>query len=145
MDDTLKFIFVFGSNLAGIHGAGAAKHAVLHHGAKRHIGVGPTGQAYAIPTKSCSLTPLPLDIIEGYVKQFRQYALKIMQLETFIMKDQGPPYVMSAFQVTRVGCGLAGYKDHEVAPLFKDMPANCWFDIEWKPYLGDKPKYWGTF
>ena len=48
------------------------------------------------------------------------------------------------FQVTRIGCGLAGLKDSDIAPMFQDAPPNCRFDEAWKPYLKDK-EYWGTF
>lgn len=122
-------IFVFGSNLAGLHGAGAARFAEQYKGAVRYVAVGHTGQSYAIPTKNRTITgTLDLDEIKVYVNDFIHYARVNPALE---------------FQVTRIGCGLAGLKDEQVAPLFKDAPPNCWFDDYWKPYLGNGFKYWG--
>lgn len=109
-------IFVFGSNLAGRHGAGAALFAQQHHGAVYGKGVGPQGNAYAIPTKDGSLKTLPLEKIRHYVEGFIVYA-KL--------------YPTLRFQVTRVGCGLAGYKDSDIAPLFKGVPPNCEMPTEW--------------
>lgn len=48
------------------------------------------------------------------------------------------------FKVTKIGCGLAGFKDSEIAPMFQDAPANCMFDTAWKPWL-PKKRFWGTF
>lgn len=87
-------IFVFGSNLAGRHGAGSALHAVKHYNAVRGVGVGPTGQAYAIPTKDEDLRVLPLATIRGYVADFLAYA------------EQNPKL---KFRIVAIGCGLAGY------------------------------------
>ncbi|QIW87238.1 hypothetical protein Ab1vBOLIVR2_gp43 [Agrobacterium phage OLIVR2] len=47
------------------------------------------------------------------------------------------------FQVTRIGCGLAGLKDEEVAPMFIGAPDNCWFDTAWEPWVGEDRNYWG--
>lgn len=122
-------IFVFGSNLAGIHGAGAAKVARLGFGAATGCGVGPTGRSYAIPTKdgrrggpalSHPDSVLPLDAIAREIHAFIRYARENPQ-ETFF--------------VTRVGCGLAGYKDSVIAPLFRDAPSNCSFPSLWSSYL----------
>ena len=98
-------IFVFGSNLAGYHGAGAAYEAVRLWGAKMTVGFGPTGQSYAIPTKDKDIQTLPLTRIAVYTGEFASYASKHPEL---------------TFLVTRIGCGLAGYTDEEMAPLFKD-------------------------
>lgn len=103
-------IFTFGSNLAGRHGAGAALHARKHHGAVYGVGVGRTGDAYAIPTKGYQLQTLPLHTILSYVKGFLAYARSNPQLR---------------FNVTRIGCGLAGYKDEDIGPLFAGAPMNC--------------------
>ena len=65
-------IFVFGSNIRGIHGAGAALYARQHCGAICERGVGPQGRSYAIPTKDDNLRPLPLDVIGNYVSKFRE-------------------------------------------------------------------------
>ena len=103
-------IFVFGSNLAGRHGKGAALYAKQHHGAVYGVGVGRTGNAYAIPTKDEKIKTLPLDRINCYVQQFLSYARANPSL---------------TFQVTAIGCGLAGYKPAQIAPMFREAPANC--------------------
>lgn len=109
-------IFVFGSNLAGRHGKGAALFAWQNHGAIYGQGVGPQGNAYAIPTKSASIKTLPLVEIKPYVGSFITYARANPTLK---------------FQVTRIGCGLAGYKDSDIAPMFKGVPSNCEMPTEW--------------
>jgi hypothetical protein len=109
-------IFVFGSNLAGRHGAGAALAAFKEHGAEYGTGVGRTGNAYAIPTKDAKLRPLPMEIIAVHVSQFLVYAYGHPELE---------------FEVTRIGCGLAGYTDVQIAPMFKTAPKNCALPREW--------------
>ena len=108
-----QIIFVFGSNLAGRHGAGAAKHAHKHFGAVYRVGKGPTGRAYAIPTKDEQLNVLPFPQIRRHVKDFIKYAKKHPELTFF---------------VTRVGCGLAGFMEREMRPLFDRAPANCEFN-----------------
>jgi hypothetical protein len=113
-------IFVFGSNLAGIHGAGAAQAARLFYGAVPKIGIGPQGRSYAIPTKDAKIQTLNLDIIRHYIWGFVRYSKTHPELEFF---------------VTRVGCGLAGYKDFEIAPMFIGCENNCSFAEEWKQYL----------
>ena len=114
-------IFVFGSNLAGIHGAGAARDAVLKHGAtyEKNVtarwgkcgqyGVGIQGSSYAIPTKDEWIRTLPIERIRPFVKEFIEFALAHPELE---------------FNVTRIGCGLAGYKDADMSPLFEGAPDN---------------------
>ncbi len=109
-------IFVFGSNLAGRHGKGAALAAKLDWGAEQGVGVGRTGQAYAIPTKGYSLEVLHLDIINTYVLKFIQYA------------NEHPD---EEFYVTKIGCGLAGYKESQIAPMFKNAPKNCKLPEGW--------------
>lgn len=115
MSDPKDKIFVFGSNLAGRHGKGAAKHALEHYGANYGQGVGLQGRSYGIPTKDAQLRTLPLAQIHWYIRQFLDFA-KDSRLEFFI---------------TRIGCGLAGYNDVDIAPMFKDAPANCTLPIEW--------------
>lgn len=110
-------IFVFGSNLAGRHGAGAALHAMKQFGAVYGIGKGRQGQSYGIPTKDEQLRTLPLTEIERYVNVFLTYARCHSEL---------------TFQVTRIGCGLAGYKDSDISPMFKDAPSNCELPEEWR-------------
>ena len=109
-------IFVFGSNLAGRHGKGAAYYAYRHHGAEYGIGVGLTGNAYAIPTKDEKLRVLPLVRIEKYVKEFIQYAWSHAEMQ---------------FHVTKIGCGLAGYQEHDIAPFFMGAPLNCLLPEGW--------------
>lgn len=109
-------IFVFGSNLAGRHGKGAALTAKIDFGAEYGVGVGRTGDAYAIPTKGYRLEILALDIIQTHVNTFIDYAREHPELEFF---------------VTRIGCGLAGYKDWQIAPMFYHAPKNCKLPKEW--------------
>lgn len=115
-------IFVFGSNLAGRHGAGAALYARKHYRAKYGIGVGRTGNSYAIPTKDYNLKTLPLGVIRMYVREFLDYA----------RINQG-----LSFKVTAIGTGLAGYSHQEIAPMFQDAPDNCILPNEWKEYCAD--------
>jgi len=128
-------IFVFGSNKSGIHGAGAAKYALKHYGAKWGIGEGIVGNSYALPTKGFKIESMSLHDIQLSVNRFIETANYWL--------DRG-----AEFQVTRVGCGLAGYKDADIAPMFRVAPDNCHFDEYWKPWLDNiqtKRKYWGTF
>jgi hypothetical protein len=124
-----KAVFVFGSNAAGIHGAGAAKTAHKTHGARYGKGYGHYGDSFAIPTKDEHIETLPLVDIQHYVLGFLAYAKHHRKL---------------TFRVTRIGCGLAGYKDSDIAPMFKGAPKNCQFDEAWRPFLGDQYAYWGT-
>ena len=93
-------IFVFGSNLAGQHIGGAARAAVDHYGAIMGQGIGLQGQSYAIPTMQGGV-----ETIRPYVDQFIKFA------------KEHPDF---KFLVTRIGCGIAGFCDEEIAPLFKD-------------------------
>lgn len=127
-------VFVFGSNLAGRHGAGAAATAAKHHGAVHGVGVGPLARSYAIPTKDCNIQVLPRLTIMIYVGQFLHYAY-LHHIHN----------IKVTFKVTRIGCGLAGYKDFEIAPMFSMAPPNCYFDLKWHNWLGDLHRYWGTF
>jgi hypothetical protein len=113
-------IFVFGSNLSGRHGKGAAAYAREHYGAVSGKGVGLQGTSYAIPTKDHGLRALPLNQIRHYVRQFIEFANEHPEM---------------TFKVTRVGCGLAGYSDKQIAPLFVRAPKNCQLPEEWKPLL----------
>lgn len=120
-------IFVFGSNLSGIHGAGAAHYAARHKGAKMGIGKGKVGQSYALPTKGINICFMSLEEVEVHVDAFKDYAMDHPNTE---------------FQVTQVGCGLAGFTKEQIAPLFKGSPSNCYFDLEWQSILGDSYNYW---
>lgn len=119
-----KHIFVFGSNLNGWHGAGAALDAANYWGAVYAQGTGRQGMSYAIPTKDMKMRSMPLMEIELYVGPFFRYATYKSQL---------------TFLVTRIGCGLAGYKDSQIAPMFKDAPSNCILPAEWKDYVTTPP------
>jgi len=105
----MRRIFVFGSNLAGRHGKGAALDAVRKHGAIRGQGEGLQGDSYALPTKDEKLQPLPLDRIWWHVVEFLLFAEERSDLE---------------FHLTNVGCGLAGYNPEQIAPMFAEVPAN---------------------
>jgi hypothetical protein len=113
-------IFVFGSNLAGIHGAGAAKFAHKVFGAEFNIGVGPTGRCYAIPTKDEDIWTLPLNRIQGYIVDFLEYANEHPEL---------------TFLVTPVGCGLAGWTPDDIAPFFNNHPINVILPLEFHRVL----------
>lgn len=110
-------IFVFGSNLAGRHGAGAALFARQNHGAIYGKGQGRQGNSYAIPTKDKNIKTLPLSRIKEYVEVFLEYAKEHQDEQ---------------FEITRIGCGLAGYVDHQIAPMFKDATNNCYLPNGWK-------------
>jgi hypothetical protein len=114
-------VFVFGSNLAGRHGAGAALTARFRYGAVLGVGEGRTGDSYAIPTKDHGLRTLPLEQIRAAVAVFVQYATAHPALR---------------FRVTRVGCGLAGYVDEQIAPMFAAAPDNCDLPAGWRAPAG---------
>ena len=110
-------IFVFGSNLQGMHGSGAARIAYEEFGAIWGQGVGLQGQSYGIPTMHGGV-----DVIKPYVDEFVNFAKSHPELK---------------FLVTRIGCGIAGFTDEEIAPLFKDaieieniyLPKNFYYVI----------------
>lgn len=101
-------VFVFGSNLKGMHSGGAARVAYNKFGAVWGQGVGMQGQSYAIPTMHGGT-----DVIAPYVDEFIQYA-----------KD----HQEKKFLVTPIGCGIAGFTEEEIAPLFKEAVGvkNIW-------------------
>lgn len=103
-----RIIFVFGSNLAGRHGKGAALCARQYYGAIYGQAEGLQGDSYAIPTKDSCLKTLPIERIKKSVERFISFA------GVFLLRQ---PYVK--FKVTPIGCGLAGYKYEDIAPLFK--------------------------
>lgn len=96
-------IFVFGSNKEGMHGGGAARIAYEEFGAEWGVCVGMTGQCYAIPTMDRSI-----GIIRKHIDDFTAYAKAHPEL---------------TFLVTRIGCRIAGWRDSEIAPLFKQASA----------------------
>ena len=102
-------VFVFGSNEAGVHGAGAALLARQKFGAVLGQGFGLYGQSFAIPTKNYYIYTLAINKIKTYVDHFLVFA-------------EGHPHL--TFYVTQIGCGLAGHSPKHIAPLFKDLPDN---------------------
>jgi hypothetical protein len=92
-------IFVFGSNLAGAHGGGAAAIAHKKFGAVWGQGVGLHGQTYAIPTMQGGV-----ETIKPYIDEFLSFAKAHPELK---------------FLVTEIGCGIAGFTVNEIAPLFR--------------------------
>lgn len=118
-------IFVFGSNLLGIHGAGAALYALRNFGAESGKGHGFTGQCYAIPTKDYEIQTLELDVIRSFVFEF--------DYEAYINPDLD-------FLVTEIGCGLAGYKPEDIAPMFKSASelSNVFLPISFWEVLSQK-------
>ena len=118
--DSLKGneIFVFGSNLAGMHGGGAARIARLHFGAVMGKGVGLQGQSYAIPTMQGGV-----ETIRPYVNDFLDFAKHHPEMQ---------------FLVTPIGCGIAGFEAEDIAPLFEEakqiknisLPESFWEVIE---------------
>jgi hypothetical protein len=115
-------IFVFGSNKAGRHGKGAALFARQHHGAIYGLGWAMQGNSYAIPTKGYELETLPLQEIQKYVEGFLRFA-------------SSPHGRTLVFDVTPIGCGLAGYSPEDIAPFFKNAPENVNLPDEFKKVL----------
>lgn len=93
-------VFVFGSNLHGAHGGGAARLAYNRFGAVWGQGVGLQGQSYAIPTMQGGV-----ETIRPYVDEFVRFARENTHL---------------TFLVTKIGCGIAGFREEEIAPLFRE-------------------------
>lgn len=107
----METIFVFGSNTQGRHGAGAAWEAYTLHGAIYRQAEGLQGNSYAIITKE--LRPkhlkITLEQVKKGVDKFIEFAMKHLEME---------------FQLTPIGCGLAGFKPEQIAPLFRNAPDN---------------------
>ena len=101
-------IFVFGSNLSGIHGAGAARFAHRNKGAVMGKGIGLQGQSYALPTKGLKISFMSLNEVEVHIDAFKDFAMDHPDLD---------------FQVTQVACGLAGFTKEQIAPCSKVVPA----------------------
>ena len=110
-------VFVFGSNEDGVHGAGAALTARRYYGAIVGVGEGFRGSSYAIPTKDRDLCPLDIAQMVPYVRRFVAFARQHPELQ---------------FAVTRVGCGLAGNTDAQMAPMFAGAPDNCHLPTGWR-------------
>lgn len=120
-DPTSKKVFVFGSNLAGLHLGGAAKYAYDELGAMWGLGegisMGKTGHmSYALPTVRTDGSPMSLDEIKLRVQHFLTAAKYRDDLKFF---------------VTRIGCGIAGYTDEQIAPMFQNAPRNCELPEAW--------------
>lgn len=109
-------IFVFGSNLDGVHGAGAALFARQHCGAELGVGEGLTGQSYALPTCKHPGIPLTYYEVSWAIDRFINFAQRRLDLQFF---------------VSRVGCGLAGFTDTEIAYQFSNLPSNLRLPPEW--------------
>lgn len=124
-------IFVFGSNLQGQHASGSAAEA-HRRGYPWSLGSGfhKGSRCYAVPTMS------GYAIMALYIEQLLDYARQV---------QKHSPRVR--FQITRIGCGIAGFRDDQVASLFCDAPTNCLFDRKWEMggWLKPKAKFWGTF
>jgi len=113
-----NMIFVFGSNLAGRHGKGAAKFAAENYGAEYGVGEGVTGLAYAIPTKGRNLEVLSLDDIAASVASFIDHA-------------KGTPNVN--YLLTPIGTGLAGHSKRDIWSILKrvGVPDNVILSNSW--------------
>lgn len=119
----MREIFVFGANEAGIHGAGAAKFALDNHGAIWGVGFGFQGNSFGIPTKDYKIRTLPLEKIKIYVDNFIDYARIHTELR---------------FMLTPIGCGLAGYKPHQIGPMFMGAPPNVIIPPEFLPFTSNQ-------
>lgn len=124
-----EMIFVFGSNLMGIHGAGSALDALRSYGAEMHCGEGLRGKSYALPTKLDPSKKMSFVQLQIHVERFLQFAAEHPELN---------------FKVTRVGCNRAGFTDGQVASLFEKASDNCFFDRKWWVFLPTK-QFWGTY
>lgn len=104
-------VFVFGSNLLGSHGGGAARFALEKHGAKHCEGIGHFGNSYAIPTCDENIRPMSLERIKPHILVFIDYARARPEL---------------SFDLTHIGCGIAGYNwQRDMRPLFPtEIPSN---------------------
>ncbi|ANF81470.1 hypothetical protein A3K93_04215 [Acinetobacter sp. NCu2D-2] len=113
-------VFVFGSDMAGQHNDGAAKTAVEHFGALQGVGRGWSGQSYAIPTMNEHLQQMPLSQIQHYINDFKIYTKNHPKIQYFI---------------TSLGCGIAGYKIEEIAPMFKGISRNVILPQSFRPFI----------
>jgi hypothetical protein len=129
-----NLIFVFGSNTKGWHGAGSALQAKLNWGAVQGVGEGLQGLSYALPTKTTPGSVMSFERLRRHVQKFMDTVREPTHQDKFWL-------------ITCVGCGLAGFRDHEVAPLFRDICThpNAYFDTNWQGWLEPETKYWGTF
>lgn len=124
-------VFVYGDNLAHRHGKGAALVALKQYGAVHGKG-GLVGRSYGIPTKDGRPGTPALSSTESVL------SLEDIQRHVDVFIAEAKARLDLAFFVTRVGCGLAGYTDKDIAPLFAKAPSNCGFPEVWRPWLGRK-------
>ena len=110
-------IFVFGSNLAGIHGAGAAWQAHKNFGARYGTGEGLTGQCYAFPTLDGGFHQLPME---------RLIEARDLLYQTASLRPE------KQFLLTKVGCGLAGFAEETMRGLFMNPPENLILPEDWR-------------
>jgi hypothetical protein len=109
-------VFVFGSNLSGKHQDGVAAFAAKHYKAEFGIGEGPTGKSYAVPIADEHLENLPIIDIQWHVEQLLAYARTQRE---------------ARFQLTRLGCGVGGFTDMQLAPMFKKTSDNLFVPGRW--------------
>lgn len=109
-------IFVFGSNLQGRHGKGAALYARKHKGAIYGQAYGLQGNSFAVPTKRTPYEFMTLDEVRTWVNRFLEFAEDNPNLE---------------FDLVPIGCNLAGFTKDQIKPLFDNKPNNVYFTKEW--------------
>jgi hypothetical protein len=119
----LNLVFVFGSNLKGIHGAGAALFARQWRNAKIGVGEGImyykdgiTPSCYALPSKKTPKDFMEKNEFQSHIEKFKEFALNHPEM---------------TFQVTKIGCNLAGFNEEDVIPMFADLPPNCLLPGVW--------------
>lgn len=112
--------FVFGSNMAGEHSAGAAKIALENFGALKGVARGWSGQSFAIPTMNEHLQQMPLSQIQHYIDDFKTYCKNHPKNKYFL---------------TSIGCGVTGYTVEEIAPMFKGISHNVIFPASFRPFV----------
>jgi hypothetical protein len=116
VENPTRKIFVFGSNLAGKHDGGSAKAAHDEHGALYWVGVGLQGDSYAIPTLDQHFKKLELPVVKQYVSQFIEFAKLVPAWQ---------------FDVVKIGCGIAGFHEEQIIPMFAGAPANVILPEGW--------------
>ncbi|MBB3773005.1 hypothetical protein FHS55_003630 [Angulomicrobium tetraedrale] len=117
-------VFVFGSNLSGIHASGAARWAYENRDAEWGAAFGLTGTSFAIPVMDWDIQRLPLKEIRKYVRRFLTFVAARPDL---------------TFELTPIGCAPGGYTPAEIAPLFRDAPANIVLPEEFRTILAPSP------
>lgn len=108
-------VYCYGANEAGVHGRGSAREALKNYGATWGK-FGYSGNSYGIPTKDSNLQVLPITTIQRHVDDFVEFAESRPDLKFFVVK---------------IGCGLAGFTEDQMAPLFKKAPENCILPYGW--------------